>query len=240
LILSQAQFGLAPSRSASVVAGFVNAIAQSSGNADIRAHIQCAITAIGFDYFAFSPHLLRQSFEPAFSSLPRPIFEAIARLDPDKTIPVLDHLRQTGIGLTFHFETGATDPAVAAVNSILAQAGISGAAFVPVVSPTEDLTILAAYYRAAPPSGALASLALIGSAVALRLLALHAGPTGPELSDAQKEILKWAAAGKSNGDIATILGMSRRGCEYHLSEIYRKLGVSSRAQAVAALSRGRL
>lgn len=59
------------------------------------------------------------------------------------------------------------------------------------------------------------------------------------LTERQVEILTWAAKGKSNGDIATILSQSRRAVDYHMSEILRKLGVTSRAQAVAlAFTRG--
>ncbi len=54
-----------------------------------------------------------------------------------------------------------------------------------------------------------------------------------DLSSRQVEILQWAARGKSNTDIAVITGQSKRAVDYHVSEILRKLKVSSRAQAVA-------
>lgn len=53
------------------------------------------------------------------------------------------------------------------------------------------------------------------------------------LSEAQREILKWMAEGKSNPDIATITGITERTIRYHVSEILRKLGVATRMQAVA-------
>ena len=56
------------------------------------------------------------------------------------------------------------------------------------------------------------------------------------LSSVQEDILKWAAAGKSNTDIATILGMGQRAVAYHFGEIFKKLGVASRSQAVAAFA----
>lgn len=52
------------------------------------------------------------------------------------------------------------------------------------------------------------------------------------LSPRQKEILKWAAMGKSNADIGLIMGMTRRGIDYHMGEIMRKLRVNSRVQAI--------
>ncbi|MCW5719647.1 MAG: autoinducer binding domain-containing protein [Devosia sp.] len=53
------------------------------------------------------------------------------------------------------------------------------------------------------------------------------------LTPVQVEILKWAAAGKSNLDIAMILNMTKRNVEYHMSQIFRKFSVASRSQAVA-------
>ncbi|MGX5736035.1 helix-turn-helix transcriptional regulator [Bosea thiooxidans] len=61
-----------------------------------------------------------------------------------------------------------------------------------------------------------------------------------ELSSRQLEILQWAARGKSNADIAVITGQSKRAVDYHVSEILRKLKVSSRAQAVALTAASRL
>lgn len=53
------------------------------------------------------------------------------------------------------------------------------------------------------------------------------------LSDKQREILRWVAAGKSNSEIAVIMGQTRRAIDYHLAEILRKLGVTSRVRAAA-------
>ncbi|EGJ19540.1 Response regulator receiver protein [Cereibacter sphaeroides WS8N] len=53
-----------------------------------------------------------------------------------------------------------------------------------------------------------------------------------KLSPRQIEILDWIAHGKSNSEIALILGLSRRNVTYHVSEILKKLDVTSRTQAV--------
>lgn len=57
-------------------------------------------------------------------------------------------------------------------------------------------------------------------------------PVFDGLTARQNEILKWMAQGKSNGDIATILGLSKRGVDYHVSTVLQKVGVASRAQAI--------
>lgn len=53
-----------------------------------------------------------------------------------------------------------------------------------------------------------------------------------ELSDREMEILKLAAKGMSNQDIATTLFLSRRTVQAHLANIFRKMDVGSRTEAV--------
>ncbi len=53
-----------------------------------------------------------------------------------------------------------------------------------------------------------------------------------ELSDREMEILKLAARGMSNQDIATSLFLSRRTVQAHLANIFRKMDVGSRTEAV--------
>jgi DNA-binding CsgD family transcriptional regulator len=57
------------------------------------------------------------------------------------------------------------------------------------------------------------------------------------LTDKQIEIVKWIREGKSNNDIATILSLPVRTIRYHVSEIIRKLGVATRAQAAVSATR---
>ncbi|MCC5964280.1 MAG: LuxR family transcriptional regulator [Rhodobacteraceae bacterium] len=54
----------------------------------------------------------------------------------------------------------------------------------------------------------------------------------PTLSDREKEILQWTAAGKSQQDIADILNLSSRTVEVHLRSARAKLGALNTAQAV--------
>jgi DNA-binding NarL/FixJ family response regulator len=59
------------------------------------------------------------------------------------------------------------------------------------------------------------------------------------LTPREVEVLSWLAKGKTNRDIADILGMSHRTVNKHLEHIYEKLGVETRAAAAALVSRGR-
>jgi len=52
------------------------------------------------------------------------------------------------------------------------------------------------------------------------------------LSPREREILKWVAAGKTNPDIATILGIGMPTVATHLKRIFAKLSVHDRVSAV--------
>jgi DNA-binding NarL/FixJ family response regulator len=53
------------------------------------------------------------------------------------------------------------------------------------------------------------------------------------LTSREGEVLSWLAKGKTNRDIAQILGLSPRTVDKHLEQIYAKLGVENRTAAAA-------
>jgi len=53
------------------------------------------------------------------------------------------------------------------------------------------------------------------------------------LTSREGEVLSWLSKGKSNRDIAQILGLSPRTVDKHLEQIYAKLGVENRTAAMA-------
>jgi DNA-binding NarL/FixJ family response regulator len=61
------------------------------------------------------------------------------------------------------------------------------------------------------------------------------------LTEREAEVLLWVAQGKSNGDIAGILGAAENTVKKHLQNIFEKLGIESRnaasVRALEALSR---
>lgn len=70
---------------------------------------------------------------------------------------------------------------------------------------------------------------------ALRRFAPSAGGAGggrPRLSDREMEVLRLAAQGMANKEIASALSLSMRTVEVHLSHTFDKLGVASRTEAV--------
>lgn len=54
----------------------------------------------------------------------------------------------------------------------------------------------------------------------------------PSLTPREKEILLWCAKNKSMSDIGTIIGISAKTVEFHLGNIYKKLGVNGKILAV--------
>ena len=57
------------------------------------------------------------------------------------------------------------------------------------------------------------------------------------LTQRETEVLSWVAKGKTNRDVAEILGMSPRTVNKHLEHVFEKLGVETRAAAAALASR---
>jgi len=57
------------------------------------------------------------------------------------------------------------------------------------------------------------------------------------LTSREREVLGWLACGKSNAEIAMILGISAATVSKHLEHIYPKLGVENRTAAASFVSR---
>lgn len=62
-------------------------------------------------------------------------------------------------------------------------------------------------------------------------------PAGKPLSEKELEILYWAKAGKTVWEISVIRDISEATVKFHLSNIYSKLEVTNRAQAVGEADR---
>lgn len=74
-------------------------------------------------------------------------------------------------------------------------------------------------------------------AAALAPSAAAAAPVAEEpLSERERDIVRMLAAGSSNKDIAAALGISPNTVRVHVHEVFRKLGMTSRAQAVLYVS----
>ena len=54
----------------------------------------------------------------------------------------------------------------------------------------------------------------------------------PPLSNREREVLQWAAVGKSDWEIGEILSISEKTANAHIENVKRKYGVTSRVHAV--------
>ena len=87
--------------------------------------------------------------------------------------------------------------------------------------------------------------AIAGKVLARFAAEAQAGHVGRDaerlLTDRELDILRLAACGLSNADIANRLSVSMRTVQAHLTQVFNKLGASSRTEAViAGLGRGML
>jgi DNA-binding NarL/FixJ family response regulator len=59
----------------------------------------------------------------------------------------------------------------------------------------------------------------------------------PRLSAREREVLEMATLGLTNAEIAQRMKVTSYAIKYHLSSVYRKLGVNNRTEAVVAYLR---
>jgi LuxR family quorum sensing-dependent transcriptional regulator len=62
----------------------------------------------------------------------------------------------------------------------------------------------------------------------------------PLLTAREREVLQWAAQGKSAWEIGEILAIARRTVEEHIATATRKLGAVNRSHAIAIALRDKL
>ena len=65
----------------------------------------------------------------------------------------------------------------------------------------------------------------------------RAEPAEFGLTERQAEVLGLMASGKSNREIAALLGLSEGTVKIHLTAIFKVLGVTSRTQAMVVVAR---
>lgn len=127
-------------------------------------------------------------------------------------------------------------------HEFLGSTGIQGGLTIPlgkVAGRVSALTMLSFRSFSADPMISDAAL-ILGNLFSARCVALGVADRVSNdasllrrLSGRQLETLRWVAAGKTNAEIALIMGMSRRAVDYHVAETLRKLNVVNRAQAAA-------
>jgi DNA-binding response OmpR family regulator len=65
-------------------------------------------------------------------------------------------------------------------------------------------------------------------------------PKAVGLNDREVEVLTWVARGKTSGEIAQIIGLTKRTIDFHIDNARGKLGAATRTEAVIKATTGRL
>lgn len=68
----------------------------------------------------------------------------------------------------------------------------------------------------------------------------HTRPFGRVLSNREHEVLEWLEQGKSNSEMAIILGISEHTVRHHIERIFAKLGVENRRAAMTCAQGARI
>ena len=86
------------------------------------------------------------------------------------------------------------------------------------------------------------ALQMAGQILVERLLEFGTPPPaeGPKLTTRERDCLAFVAEGRSDREIAATVGLSESTVHFHVNNARRKLGASTRAQAVARLALARL
>jgi LuxR family quorum sensing-dependent transcriptional regulator len=159
--------------------------------------------------------------------------------------PCMQHLRRTTepfrwLDVSHNSER---EPKEAELAALVADFGLSQGFFVPIPSP----------------AGTFGNVWMAGSKpelrretkAALHLIALYAFDQvhrlvgslpcqRPQLTSREREVLVWAAQGKSAWEIGEILGIAKRTVDAHTQSASRKLGAANRTHAVAIALRERM
>jgi DNA-binding CsgD family transcriptional regulator len=80
--------------------------------------------------------------------------------------------------------------------------------------------------------------ALLGRPTIPEMLDPIAKPTGQKLSPRETQVLELVSSGRTNMQVAALLGVGVHAVKFHLACIYRKLGVGNRTEATSVYLRG--
>lgn len=161
--------------------------------------------------------------------------ELAARLNPDVIVMDIQMPRLSGLEATRHLMRGPRPPGVLILSMFddddnvfsAMQAGARGY-LLKGAAPEDLLRAIEAVARGE---------ALFGPGIAQRLMRYFAGAHGvtraafPDLTDREREVLSLIAQGQRNPAIARHLDLSEKTVRNHITSIYSKLQVGSRAEA---------
>ena len=232
----------------SVAFTFVEQLDQSSSVDEVMDAVQRAFSGFGFDTFFFC-------------SLPRPVqcFEDVAlavRVPPEflkvyqdeqyvQVSPALRHCRLTARPFAWRSApyNAEWEPRAGKLVDLVTDFGLLDGLVVPIPSPTGcEASVWLTGNR---PEFAAFHVPVIHVVTLyafdrIRIVANRIPNTKCNLTAREREVLTWAAVGKSAWEIGEILSIAKRTVDEHSQTAMQKLGAVNRAQAVAIAIRCRL
>lgn len=230
------------------VATAIAAIAAAGDQDELRAALQSAVRRLGFQSYNLSYNKtdVRQFMQaPTLSSWSSADLDAYHRDGWADRDPLLARAGNPDVREVWAAADWAACSDTREYAEYLAAVGIRWGATASIAGRPDTVGAITALSMTGTPAPQVGhSLYAIGQAGALKATTLGiecldipaASSAIGSLTGRQKEILDWAGKGKSNRDIAEILGCSKRSVDYHMSEILGKLEVSSRTQAIILYS----
>ncbi len=237
-------------REITIVSEFRRLALQCRTDFGLKALLGDAATDLGFDYFALIAAMGRRHSVPFISGTATyPEAWTARQLEQLLYIddPILLACRYCGWGFSWD-EIGAFMPLRTRHRSILvaaASCGLRQGFTVPVNIPFEPPGSCSFASRRAGviPQWRRRAAELIGITAirtARRILGLSSRPLPIHLSPRELQVLEWIAEGKSNTDIATILGIGLETVKSYVRHIIAKFGAADRTQAAILAARSGL
>ena len=159
-----------------------------------------------------------------------------------KEHPLVRYHRTHPAGLTWRISDSLSGEAfrrTALFNEYYRRVGIDSVVAMPVVNVPGLLVSFVLNRRARDFSDRDRSMLDVLRAPVAELLrarrAMAANPALESLTARERQVLDWVARGKTNADVAAILGISARTVQKHLENIFGKLGVETRTAAALRL-----
>jgi DNA-binding CsgD family transcriptional regulator len=86
----------------------------------------------------------------------------------------------------------------------------------------------------------LADIFLLSSVFHDKYLGFYEADAAPQLTEREKDVLSWSAAGKTDWEIAEITGISRATVRFHWNNIFQKMGMNNKMAATVNAVRRKL
>jgi DNA-binding CsgD family transcriptional regulator len=156
--------------------------------------------------------------------------------------PVMAHCANHLVPVQWSDLQAAPNSAAERVMNEAGEFGLRGGVSMPIHSPRGELGILSLSVNRPEAAArevtrhALPFVQLLGAYLheaVRRVSGLDTGAQQPALNARETECLRWAADGKTSGEIASILNLAQSTVNFHLNNAVGKLDVSNRQHAVA-------